>query len=239
MRNIDINKKIKLGIITIICLILSLLYINIKIENKNQIKDLNNQIETLKLELKLEQESNERFKEALKSQVQLTKKYKSSNPYYKSIRKDLDNRIYNKLINKETSDKILESVLKYSSKYNINPLIVYAIICQESSLIPTLLHNPVVVDVYGKKVKTQAIGLGGVIYEIWADKLHKHNIVKTKNDLFKIDRNIEATAFILSEFKKLKAFKNRTKNETMILRYFGGNNAWYLERINKKITSLL
>lgn len=239
LSKIKLETKIKIGLLIILILSFTLIKLDNQIEMQSKINDYQTKINDLELELKLAKESKEIFKEALISQVQLSKKYKTQVRYDVLIQKDLNNRIKNKLITSGNSALIYTNVLKYAEKYNINPLIIYAIICQESSLIPDTIHNDVIVDVYGKKVKTNAIGLGGIVYEIWADKLIKNKIISSKRDLFDIDKNIEAVAYILSDFYKLKEFKGRTKTETMILRYFGGNNPTYLKSINKKILELI
>ena len=136
---------------------------------------------------------------------------------------------------------ILQSIYKYSKKYNINPLIIYAVLATESSFRFWIKHGLVTIIVKDKKIKTRAIGIGAIIYEWWGPELIKNHIIETKSDLYNIPNNIEATCYILSKNMEKPILKGlKTKQESAFLRYFGGSKAtWYVDRVNKVLANLL
>jgi len=145
-----------------------------------------------------------------------------------------------KNISDNTRKEILNAIYKYSEEYNINPVIIYSIIATESSFRFWIRHSPVVVTVNGRRIRTQAIGLGAVIWEWWGDKLQKENIAQVKSDLFKIDTNIHATCYIYNQLRNMPPVKGLNKDDSAKLRYFGGGlkNKWYVNKINT-VTGML
>jgi len=135
---------------------------------------------------------------------------------------------------------IIETVLDESRKYNINPLIVYALCDTESSFRFWIEHKSTFIKMSKKKVKIRAVGLGGIVWEWWGDKLKKANIAEVRSDLFEPKINIQAITFILNEFSKMEMLKGcKSKDESMLRRYFGGNFKSYSDKIDKKVMSIV
>ena len=139
-----------------------------------------------------------------------------------------------RLISVYTSDKnkinkLTKHIIKYSNKYNLDPLTLTAVLAKESSFNPNAKHTPVIVKIplaknwtkIGTK-EVQAVGLGGVIYEIWKYELNKEKIYSRKS-LYNLETNIKATALILSIYThKRKQLKyTKSKEESALLRYYG------------------
>ena len=135
---------------------------------------------------------------------------------------------------------ILEAILTTSEQYHIDPLILYSICVVESSFRWWLVHEKVsVLDQNNKRVDTHAIGLGGIIYEIWADKLKAANIVQTRSDLYIPENNIKAIGLIYSEYRSLPLKPGSTHpNQSALIRYFGGNYQSYFKKIDDVIVQL-
>jgi len=135
---------------------------------------------------------------------------------------------------------IMESIAKSADKYAISPLVLYSLIAVESSFRWWIEHPQVSVQSSeGKPVKTRAIGLGGVVFEIWGDKLKEANVVSTKSDLFQIDKNIAAIGYIYS-YLKSKPIHPKANNaiESGLIRYFGGGYRSYFDKIDAEIASM-
>lgn len=142
-------------------------------------------------------------------------------------------------VSKRAKQEIINTVFEESAKYSINPLILYSLLHVESSMRPWIRHSTVTVVVHGKKVTTNAIGLGGVIFEFWKDKLIKADILESKSDLYDPIVNIKATAFIYNELYKRKLLKGtKYRDISAMRRYFGGNFESYSERIKSKISEI-
>ena len=132
-------------------------------------------------------------------------------------------------------DRILLAITTASSRYNINPLILYSIIYTESTFRWWLIH-----DVPKTKDKDQAIGLGGIRYSIWGDQLKSAGILDVKSDLFEIEPNILAIAFIYDHYRSQPLLSGATSADmSAMLRYFGGNHKEYFTRIDDKISSMI
>lgn len=132
-------------------------------------------------------------------------------------------------------DRILSAIITASSHYNINPLIIYSIIYTESTFRWWLVH-----DIPKTKDKDQAIGLGGIRHSIWGDQLKSAGIISVKADLFDIEPNIFAIAFIYDHYRSQPLLSGTTSADmSAMLRYFGGNHKEYFTRIDNKISSML
>ena len=135
---------------------------------------------------------------------------------------------------------IIDTVLSESAKFNINPIILYSLLHVESSMRFWVEHNSIKVKINEKMISVRAVGLGGVVWEWWGDKLKKAKIAEVRSDLFNPEVNIKAAAFILNEYSKMKMLKGtKSKDESMLRRYFGGNFKSYSERIDKKVMSIV
>ena len=132
-------------------------------------------------------------------------------------------------------DRILSAITTASSRYNINPLILYSIIYTESTFRWWLIH-----DIPKTKDKDQAIGLGGIRHSIWGDQLKSAGIIDVKSDLFDIEPNILAIAFIYDHYRSQPLLSGTTSADmSAMLRYFGGNHKEYFIRIDDKISSMI
>ena len=132
-------------------------------------------------------------------------------------------------------DRILSAITTASSRYNINPLILYSIIYTESTFRWWLIH-----DVPKTKDKDPAIGLGGIRYSIWGDQLKSAGILDVKSDLFDIEPNIMSIAYIYDHYRSQPLLSGTTSADmSAMLRYFGGNHKEYFTRIDDKISSMI
>jgi hypothetical protein len=87
-------------------------------------------------------------------------------------------------------------------------------------------HAPVYVrDHNHKKVKTRAIGLGGIVYEIHGPALEKAGIIECKSDLYNPIKNVKSAYHIYLQYLKMPIVKiSQNKYESAMLRYYGLNN---------------
>ena len=131
---------------------------------------------------------------------------------------------------------VLDTLEEVSKTYKINPLILYSLISVESSFRPWITHSQVTIQ--GKK--TNGIGLGGIIYLWWGEKLKKAGILETKSELYDIDTNIRAIGFVFNEMKQLPLKKGTVDQTTSAMRrYFGANFRSYSDKIKLKISQLI
>lgn len=135
---------------------------------------------------------------------------------------------------------IMEAIAKISDKHQLNPLIVYSLIAVESSFRWWIEHPLVSVqDSNGKSVKTKAIGLGGIVYEIWGKELVEAKIIESKSDLYSIDKNIYSIGYIYSKLKAMQLHpKANNPIESGLIRYFGGGYRSYFDKIDSNIASM-
>lgn len=137
-------------------------------------------------------------------------------------------------------DTLIEAIYATSKRYNMDPLILYAICATESSFRWWLTHDKVkVLNDQNKPIETSAIGLGGVIYEIWGNKLKEQGIIETKTDLYNPVTNIEAIGFIYTQLKAMP-LKDGSSHaaQSALIRYFGGNYQAYFKKIDEVIIQL-
>ena len=143
-------------------------------------------------------------------------------------------------ISNTTRTKIVQTIIEEAQRYGINPMILYSICYVESSFRFWLEHDGVKIPVKGKEVNTKAVGLTGVIWEYWEEPLKTAGIAETKGDLFDPVINIKASAFIYNEnFNKELLKGAKTRDESALLRYFGGNFPSYIHKIDTKMASLV
>ena len=154
--------------------------------------------------------------------------------YQIAMQSDLDS--YNHLSESEKSE-IMSSIFKYSDIYDVDPCILYAVLKTESEMHPKIEHNSTYIKSLNKKIK--AVGLGGVVWEFWGTKLRAANIAKIRSDLFEIEANVAASAFILNELKHLpKLPKAKNITESMLMRYYGSQTAGYHKKIYYRVAQL-
>jgi len=135
---------------------------------------------------------------------------------------------------------ILDTVISEATKYNINPIILYSLLHVESSMRFWIQHTPIKITINKRPRTVMAVGLGGVVWEWWGKQLINAKIAEVRSDLFDPEINIKATAFILNEFSKRKMLKGtKSKDESMLRRYFGGNFKSYSDKIDKKMMMII
>ena len=182
------------------------------------------------------------FKEISKAHSELEKEYNiisSSGSIVYVGKEDLLNDLMTHYpdVSTKTKISILETILSESEKYNMNPLILYSIVYTESTFRHWLEHSEAIVDIGNKKTKIRAVGLMGITWENHKDFLQELQIAETRGDLFTPEVNIRAGAAILNKYMDMELKSGaKTKTESALLRYFGGNFPTYVNRINNKIT---
>lgn len=183
--------------------------------------------------------------ENLKIEIDELKKEKKEsfvNIYKEDLLKDLTHNYQN--VSNRIKRIILDTILEESERYNINPLILYSLCYVESTFRHWLEHEERVIEINinntTKKIKIRAVGITGVIWEVWGDKLKTAGIAETRGDLFDPVINIRAGAFIYNEgYEKSMKENAKNKDESALLRFFGGNFPIYVERINNKIGDIV
>lgn len=162
---------------------------------------------------------------------------------------DLENYVmnhYNYLSN-NVKREMITYVFDAARKYKINPIVLLAVLETESGMRYWIKHSTVYVTAYtGKKVKTNAIGMGGIIWEVWKPDLIKNGIARTKADLYLPKVNIEATAFVLSKYiYQCRSLGSLSQLESGIQRYYGvvyhnkKLSLKYLQKIKTTISNIL
>ena len=253
MKNIKqcITKKtlILVGIVILIVGILGVglgaRYLNKSQKDFSKIKtDLTknkNKIETLISKNKTLVEKYNKIVKEKDKQISKMKSWKDQKSFVMINRDILEEnlKVYTSL-SKTNRKKILDTVLSEAAKYNINPIILYSLLHVESSMRFWIQHSPVKIKIHGRYKTIRAVGLGGVVWEWWGKQLQDAHIAEVRSDLFNIEPNIKATAFILNEFSKRKMLKGtKSKDESMLRRYFGGNFKAYSDRIDRKVMSIV
>ena len=140
----------------------------------------------------------------------------------------------------DIKDKIAKAILNTSQKYDIPPILMHAIFQIESDYRFNIDHDPVTLTILGKIVKTNAQGLGGIIWEVWQERLKAEEIAETKSDLYVPQNNIAATGFILRLIINEELSKKKSGNivERIIAQYYGQASSRYENKM-RLVTSKL
>ena len=125
-------------------------------------------------------------------------------------------------------NEIAEAIEYTSFEFGISKRLLLASCIKESSINPNVKHEYVKVLVWKDetrkervKVKTRALGLNGVIFEIHKFRLEKIGINK-KTDLYKPINSLRAMANIITDYKKLRIVEGaKNKTESALMRYYG------------------
>ena len=112
-------------------------------------------------------------------------------------------------ISENTAKRIAVEVFRYP-----NPLLIIALIEVESEFIQSAVS------------RAGALGLGQIMYDIHKKDLAELGIQK-RRDLFDIDKNINATSYILQTMLK----KNKGDVVKALHNYLGGKDGKYVARI--------
>jgi len=135
---------------------------------------------------------------------------------------------------------IIDNVIETANKYNINPIILYSLLHVESTMRFHIEHAKVLIRINNKKKYVRAVGLGGIVWEWWGDALKKEGIAQTRSDLFLPGANIKAVGYVLNEMYKKPILKGcKSKDESMLRRFFGGNFKNYSDKIDAKVMSIV
>jgi len=168
------------------------------------------------------------IKAKIKSTNNTTKKKSSAKKLFKkiSVKPSTSSINYKRLLNKYKKSRgfrntISKEVQKASKEFGIPEKLLLAVLIRESSLNPLLVHSRVKVKTpKGRKV-VNAVGLGGIIWEIHYSKLKKLGIY-SRSQLFNVRNNIRATAAILEIYSKWKRIPGTSnKWQSALVRYYG------------------
>ena len=142
--------------------------------------------------------------------------------------------LVSKLVNiypnkEEQKKKIIACILICAKESNVDVITLTALLAKESSLNQNAKHSTVFVKIPTAKnwtsyktARVNAVGMGGVIFEIWKYELKEIGI-NSRDALLNVENNIKAAAHILGiythERKQLK--HTSSKEESALLRYYG------------------
>lgn len=225
MKVFNYDKIIRIELILIIILLIVYFIIDI---NDPKIKNLELEIHDLQIELnktKNELNNTRNNLEKLNSKVQNLKI---------SLVNDMSSMRH---LGGEQQSLILAEIWKQAKQYKINPAFLYAVLWNESRFRNDVIHKPVYVKALKKKI--QALGMGGIVWDFWQDRLKANTSLKSKKDLKDWKKNIEGTAYILSYLKSLPKVSNtKNKYESASSRYYGKYHANYVNKTMLKFTEL-
>lgn len=148
------------------------------------------------------------------------------------IRQDL---ITYRKLSPETISTVLTSIDEASKKWDIPVGLMHAIFRVESEYNFWIDHPTVTVTVNNKRVTTQAVGMGGIIWEFWSDSLKKYDIAQTRTDLYLPKNNINASAAILRWITDNKLQNNSTTEYNLINKIISGYYGAYDQTYHKKM----
>lgn len=148
-----------------------------------------------------------------------------------------------KYLSNNVRNLIKNSMQKASNKYRIPIILMHAVFKVESDYQYWVTHPTVMVNVDGKKVGTYAIGLGGVMWCFWKDRLRANGIAETKSDLYLPEVNIMASAYILRTMIDDEKKNNPQLNKLNILnnvvrKYYGKYNRTYIKKMQRFTSKL-
>jgi len=140
-------------------------------------------------------------------------------------------------------NEITTAISDASEKYKLPPALLHSIFQIESDYHFNIDHPTVTVVIHGKKVTTSCKGLGGILFEAWAEKLKVEGIAETATDLYMPRCNILATGFILRTIinDELAASHGRADSwivQRIITKYYGVKSPAYEAKM-KQVTSNL
>lgn len=136
-----------------------------------------------------------------------------------------------KYLSENTIEDIIFCMKEASTKYEIPIGLLHAIFRIESDYKFWSTHKDIMIKANGTLTKTNAIGMGGVVWEFWSDSLQTNNIVNSKSDLYFPINNINATAYILRSIIDKKLNSNTANENNIIAKiiesYYGEYNKNY------------
>lgn len=139
-------------------------------------------------------------------------------------------------------DIAIPEIKATSEKYKIPIGLLHAIFRVESDYRFNITHADVVVSVKGKSEKTNAVGLGGILWVYWGDSLRSQKIAEVEQDLFLPNVSIRATGYILRYLidSEIKAGGKNSYNilSNVVKRYYGAYNEAYVDRMRQYTSDL-
>jgi hypothetical protein len=152
-------------------------------------------------------------------------------------------------ISSDDKRKIINSILKWSKHYGLDYKMVTAVVEKESTFNKRARHAAVTIEVPTKphwiaseRKKVRAVGLMGVVYEVWRFKLSSIGLT-SKKSLSSIDDNIHAGCYILDRYingkRQIKGTDSRV--ESGLLRYYGvmRRNGKVVKTYSKQVFALM
>lgn len=117
---------------------------------------------------------------------------------------------YSKNISRDMAKRIVDSVMQTEQ-----PALLLALMRRESNYNPTAISS------------ANCIGLGQIHPKFWTKELQGKGIITETRDLYNIENNVAATAYI---FMKLWN-KSHGNLETALTKYYGGPHSSYVKNI--------
>lgn len=118
------------------------------------------------------------------------------NPPYELELVEDDLKTYNHLSN-NVRQEILDSLYGAYRRFKVPIGLMHAVTRTESEYRFWITHPNVRVKIHGKRVATNALGMGGIIWEIWGDTLKYFDVAYNKSDLYMPGVGITAQACVL------------------------------------------
>lgn len=156
------------------------------------------------------------------------------------VSKKIDKAQY---LSNKVRDLIKNSMQRAADKYKLPIILMHAIFKVESDYQYWIKHPTVRVNVDGKRISTNAIGLGGIMWCFWGDSLKANRIAETKSDLYLPDVNVMASAYILRTLINYEEKNNPRLNKSNILnnvvrQYYGRFNRKYIRKMQRFTSKL-
>lgn len=139
-------------------------------------------------------------------------------------------------------DIAIPEIKSTSEKYKIPIGLLHAIFRVESDYRFNITHADVVVPVKGKSAKTNAVGLGGILWVYWGESLRSEKIAEVEQDLFLPNVSIRATGYILRYLidSEIKAGGKNSYNilSNVVRRYYGAYSSLYMSKMQNYTSDL-
>lgn len=144
-------------------------------------------------------------------------------------------------VSKYVQSIILNTIDSCSLEYKLPVGLLHSIFRVESEYRFYIDHPIINIKVNNSNITTRAIGLGGIVWEFWADSLIKHNIAEKRSDLYLPEVNIKASSYILRLM--INEETNKDKNSYTVLnrvvkRYYGAYSEEYMKKMEKVTSDL-
>jgi len=120
----------------------------------------------------------------------------TENPPYELLLVAEDLKMYD-YVSESVRQLILDSLESANKRFKVPIGLMHAVTRTESEYRFWIDHATVTVTVRGKRVTTNAIGLGGVIWAFWGDTLSYFNVAHNRSDLYLPGVGIMAQACVL------------------------------------------